>query len=158
MVAIAEACNTRPVAAPLRAADAALFVIFVPFWVVITCRAAIGLGTLIGGWRIVRTVGSKITRLTPVQGCCASAGGAIMLFAATYLGIPVSTTHTVPVRSFGSERREKYPPFAGTSPPTLSSLGSSHCQPQASRPRYATSWLGSLGSGSLRAKENRFSL
>jgi Phosphate transporter family len=67
----------------------------VPFWVVITCQAAIGLGTLIGGWRIVQTVGSKITRMTPVQGCCASAGGAIMLFVATYLGIPVSTTHTV---------------------------------------------------------------
>jgi hypothetical protein len=63
--------------------------------VVITCQAAIALGTLVGGWRIVRTVGSKITRMTPVQGCCASAGGAIMLFAATYLGIPVSTTHTV---------------------------------------------------------------
>ena len=57
---------------------------YVPFWVVITCQAAIGLGTLVGGWRIVHTVGSKITRMTPVQGCCASAGGAIMLFAATY--------------------------------------------------------------------------
>jgi PiT family inorganic phosphate transporter len=68
---------------------------YVPFWVVITCQAALGLGTLVGGWRIVRTVGSKITRMTPVQGCCASAGGAIMLFAATFLGIPVSTTHTV---------------------------------------------------------------
>jgi len=68
---------------------------YVPFWVVITCQAAIGLGTLVGGWRIVRTVGSKITRMTPVQGCCASAGGAVMLFAATFLGIPVSTTHTV---------------------------------------------------------------
>ncbi len=68
---------------------------YVPFWVVITCQAAIALGTLIGGWRIVQTVGSKITRMTPVQGCCASAGGAIMLFAATYSGIPVSTTHTV---------------------------------------------------------------
>jgi PiT family inorganic phosphate transporter len=68
---------------------------YVPFWVVITCQAAMGLGTLIGGWRIVNTVGSKITRLTPVQGCCASAAGAIMLIAATYLGIPVSTTHTV---------------------------------------------------------------
>jgi inorganic phosphate transporter, PiT family len=68
---------------------------YVPFWVVITCQAAMGLGTLVGGWRIVRTVGSKITRMTPVQGFCASAGGAIMLFAATYLGIPVSTTHTV---------------------------------------------------------------
>jgi PiT family inorganic phosphate transporter len=68
---------------------------YVPFWVVITCQAAMGLGTLIGGWRIVHTVGSKITRLTPVQGCCASTGGAIMLFVATFLGIPVSTTHTV---------------------------------------------------------------
>jgi PiT family inorganic phosphate transporter len=68
---------------------------YVPFWVVITCQAAMGLGTLVGGWRIVHTVGSKITRMTPVQGCCASAGGAIMLIAATYLGIPVSTTHTV---------------------------------------------------------------
>jgi inorganic phosphate transporter, PiT family len=68
---------------------------YVPFWVVLTCQAALGLGTLVGGWRIVHTVGSKITRMTPVQGFCASAGGAIMLFAATYLGIPVSTTHTV---------------------------------------------------------------
>jgi inorganic phosphate transporter, PiT family len=68
---------------------------YVPFWVVITCQAAMGLGTLFGGWRIIRTVGSKITRMTPVQGCCASAGGAIMLFAATFFGIPVSTTHTV---------------------------------------------------------------
>ncbi len=68
---------------------------YVPFWVVITCQAAMALGTLFGGWRIVRTVGSKITRMTPVQGCCASAGGAIMLIAATHLGIPVSTTHTV---------------------------------------------------------------
>jgi PiT family inorganic phosphate transporter len=68
---------------------------YVPFWVVITCQAAMGLGTLIGGWRIVRTVGSRITRMTPVQGCCASAAGAIMLIATTFLGIPVSTTHTV---------------------------------------------------------------
>jgi PiT family inorganic phosphate transporter len=68
---------------------------YVPFWVVITCQAAIALGTLVGGWRIVHTVGSRITRLTPVQGCCASAAAAILLFAATYLGIPVSTTHTV---------------------------------------------------------------
>jgi inorganic phosphate transporter, PiT family len=68
---------------------------YVPFWVVLVCQATIGLGTLVGGWRIVRTVGSKITRMTPVQGCCASAAGAIMLFAATFLGIPVSTTHTV---------------------------------------------------------------
>jgi inorganic phosphate transporter, PiT family len=68
---------------------------YVPFWVVLACQAAIGLGTLIGGWRIVNTVGSKITRLTPVQGCCASIAGATLLFAATFLGVPVSTTHTV---------------------------------------------------------------
>jgi PiT family inorganic phosphate transporter len=68
---------------------------YVPFWVVITCQAAMGLGTLLGGWRIVHTMGSKITRLTPVQGFCAESGGAITLFAATWLGIPVSTTHTI---------------------------------------------------------------
>jgi inorganic phosphate transporter, PiT family len=67
----------------------------VPFWVVLTCQAAMGLGTLAGGWRIVRTMGSRITRLTPVQGFCAETGGAITLFMATYLGIPVSTTHTI---------------------------------------------------------------
>jgi inorganic phosphate transporter, PiT family len=67
----------------------------VPFWVVISCYAAMGLGTLMGGWRIVKTMGSKITRLTPVQGFCAETGGAITLFGATYLGIPVSTTHTI---------------------------------------------------------------
>jgi PiT family inorganic phosphate transporter len=67
----------------------------VPFWVVITCQAAIALGTLLGGWRIVHTMGSKITRLTPMQGFCAETGGAISLFTATWLGIPVSTTHTI---------------------------------------------------------------
>jgi PiT family inorganic phosphate transporter len=67
----------------------------VPFWVVIACQAAMGLGTLVGGWRIVKTMGSKITRLKPVQGFCAETGGAVTLFAATYLGIPVSTTHTI---------------------------------------------------------------
>jgi PiT family inorganic phosphate transporter len=68
---------------------------YVPFWVVITCQAAMGLGTLFGGWRIVHTMGSKITRLTPHQGFSAETGGAIMLFSATWLGIPVSTTHTI---------------------------------------------------------------
>src|SRR5436190_12802426 len=68
---------------------------YVPFWVVLICQATIALGRLVGGWRIVHTVGSKITRMTPVQGCCASTAGAIMLFTATFLGIPVSTTHTV---------------------------------------------------------------
>ncbi|MGZ5804360.1 MAG: anion permease, partial [Xanthobacteraceae bacterium] len=68
---------------------------YVPFWVVLTCQAAMGLGTLFGGWRIVHTMGSKITRLTPMQGFCAETGGAITLFAATFLGVPVSTTHTI---------------------------------------------------------------
>jgi PiT family inorganic phosphate transporter len=67
----------------------------VPFWVVISCQAAMGLGTLFGGWRIVHTMGSRITRLTPVQGFCAETGGAITLFLATWLGVPVSTTHTI---------------------------------------------------------------
>lgn len=68
---------------------------YVPFWVVIACQAAMGLGTLFGGWRIVHTMGSKITRLTPIQGFCAETGGAITLFAATWLGVPASTTHTI---------------------------------------------------------------
>ncbi|MFM8860701.1 MAG: anion permease [Methylocystis sp.] len=67
----------------------------VPFWVVISCQTAMGLGTLFGGWRIVHTMGSKITRLTPMQGFCAETGGAITLFLATALGVPVSTTHTI---------------------------------------------------------------
>jgi PiT family inorganic phosphate transporter len=68
---------------------------YIPFWVVLTCQAAMALGTLVGGWRIVRTMGSRITRLHPVQGFCAEAGGAMTLFLATYFGIPVSTTHTI---------------------------------------------------------------
>jgi PiT family inorganic phosphate transporter len=67
----------------------------VPFWVVISCNGAMALGTLLGGWRIVRTMGSRITRLTPVQGVCAETAGSITLFLATGLGIPVSTTHTI---------------------------------------------------------------
>ena len=67
----------------------------VPFWVVLACQAAMALGTLFGGWRIVRTMGSRITRLTPMQGFCAEAGGAATLFMATGLGVPVSTTHTI---------------------------------------------------------------
>lgn len=67
----------------------------VPLWVAITCQIAMGLGTLFGGWRIVKTMGSKITDLRPVQGFCAETGGAITLFGATWLGIPVSTTHTI---------------------------------------------------------------
>src|SRR5436305_4198032 len=67
----------------------------VPFWVVLACQAAMALGTLMGGWRIVRTMGLRITRLTPMQGFCAETGGAATLFIATWLGVPVSTTHTI---------------------------------------------------------------
>jgi PiT family inorganic phosphate transporter len=68
---------------------------YVPLWVVLACHAAMALGTLSGGWRIVRTMGLKITKLKPVGGFCAETGGAITLFAATALGVPVSTTHTI---------------------------------------------------------------
>jgi len=67
----------------------------VPLWVVLSCQAAMALGTLFGGWRIVRTMGSRITRLSPFQGVCAETAGSITLFMATYMGIPVSTTHTI---------------------------------------------------------------
>ena len=79
----------------------------VPLWVVLACQAAMGLGTLMGGWRIVHTMGSKITRLTPPQGFCAETGGAITLFLATIGGIPVSTTHTITgaIVGVGASRR-----------------------------------------------------
>jgi PiT family inorganic phosphate transporter len=66
-----------------------------PIWVILSCYAAIGLGTLFGGWRIVKTMGQKITKLKPVGGFCAETGGAITLFLATSMGVPVSTTHTI---------------------------------------------------------------
>ena len=79
----------------------------IPFWVIISCQTAMGLGTLMGGWRIVHTMGSKITRLTPHQGFCAETGGAFMLFGATAFGIPVSTTHTITgaIMGVGAARR-----------------------------------------------------
>jgi PiT family inorganic phosphate transporter len=64
-------------------------------WIVLSCNAAMGLGTALGGWRIVRTMGQKLTKLRPVGGFCAETAGAITLFLATHLGIPVSTTHTI---------------------------------------------------------------
>ncbi|MBF0168111.1 MAG: inorganic phosphate transporter [Alphaproteobacteria bacterium] len=79
----------------------------VPFWVVIVSQIAMGLGTLMGGWRIVKTMGTKITDLKPFQGFCAETAGAITLFGATWLGIPVSTTHTITgaIVGVGSARR-----------------------------------------------------
>lgn len=67
----------------------------VPFWVIITCQLALSLGTLSGGWRIVKTMGNKITKLRPVDGFCAESGAASALYIASFFGIPVSTTHTV---------------------------------------------------------------
>lgn len=66
-----------------------------PTWVIVSCYVAIGMGTLFGGWRIVRTMGQKITKLKPVGGFCAETGGALTLFFASALGVPVSTTHTI---------------------------------------------------------------
>ena len=79
----------------------------IPLWVALSCYAVMGLGTLFGGWRIVHTMGSKITRLTPMQGFCAETAGAITLFGATSLGIPVSTTHTITgsIVGVGASRR-----------------------------------------------------
>ena len=67
----------------------------VPFWVIVSCQLAMGVGTLFGGWRIVETMGLKIAKLTPLGGSCAETSGAITLFVATALGAPVSTTHTI---------------------------------------------------------------
>jgi len=72
-----------------------------PGWVIWSCYIAIGLGTMFGGWRIVKTLGQRITKLKPVGGFCAETGGAITLFTATLLGVPVSTTHTITGAIFG---------------------------------------------------------
>ena len=78
-----------------------------PWWVIWSCYIAIALGTMFGGWRIVTTMGQKITKLKPVGGFCAEAGGAVTLFIATGLGVPVSTTHTITgaIVGVGSTRR-----------------------------------------------------
>lgn len=67
----------------------------IPFWVVIACHASIALGTMFGGWRIVKTMGQKVAKLKPVDGFCAETGAAIMLFISSLLGVPISTTHTI---------------------------------------------------------------
>jgi PiT family inorganic phosphate transporter len=91
-----DAQKTMGIIAVLLYAHAAPGTAFhVPLWVVLACQTAMAAGTLAGGWRIVHTMGSKITRLSPQQGFCAETGGAITLFTATYVGIPVSTTHTI---------------------------------------------------------------
>ena len=78
-----------------------------PLWVIISCYVAISMGTLFGGWRIVKTMGQRLTKLKPVHGFCAETGGAITLFTAAMLGIPVSTTHTITgaIVGVGSSRK-----------------------------------------------------
>ncbi|HQG32165.1 MAG TPA: inorganic phosphate transporter, partial [Deltaproteobacteria bacterium] len=80
---------------------------YIPFWVVISCQAAIALGTMFGGWRIVKTMGQKITKLKSVDGFCANLAAAVTLFVSTGMGIPVSTTHTITgsIMGVGSLRR-----------------------------------------------------
>ncbi|MBP1667118.1 MAG: Low-affinity inorganic phosphate transporter 1, partial [Bacteroidetes bacterium] len=67
----------------------------IPLWVILSCQAAIAFGTLFGGWRIVKTMGQRITRIKPFEGFCAELSGSLTLFFATHFGIPVSTTHTI---------------------------------------------------------------
>ncbi|HQI02128.1 MAG TPA: inorganic phosphate transporter [Deltaproteobacteria bacterium] len=80
---------------------------YIPFWVIVSCQAAIAAGTMFGGWRIVKTMGQKIAKLKPVDGFCAETGAAITLFFSTMMGIPVSTTHTITgaIMGVGSLRR-----------------------------------------------------
>jgi inorganic phosphate transporter, PiT family len=80
---------------------------YIPFWVVISCQLAIALGTMFGGWRIVKTMGQKVAKLKPVDGFCAEFGSALTLFMASAFGIPVSTTHTITgaIMGIGSLRR-----------------------------------------------------
>jgi PiT family inorganic phosphate transporter len=79
----------------------------VPLWVMVACHATISLGTFFGGWRIVKTMASRITKLQPYQGFCAETGAAMMLFVTARFGIPVSTTHTISgaIMGVGSTRR-----------------------------------------------------
>lgn len=78
----------------------------IAMWIVLSCQAAIALGTLLGGWRIVKTMGQKITKLKPFEGFCAESAGAITLFAATHFGIPVSTTHVITGAIIGAGARK----------------------------------------------------
>ncbi len=79
-----------------------------PYWVIVSCYVALGTGTLFGGWRIVKTMGQKITKLKPVGGFCAETGGAMTLFLASSLGVPVSTTHTITGAIVGVGSAQKF--------------------------------------------------
>ncbi len=102
-----DAQKTMGVIAGLLYTKGLLTTFFIPFWVVLLCHAAIALGTMAGGWRIVKTMGQKITKLKPVGGFCAETAGALTLLGTAYAGIPVSTTHTITgaIMGVGATRR-----------------------------------------------------
>ena len=102
-----DAQKTMGVIAGLLYTKGLLTTFFIPFWVVLLCHAAIALGTMAGGWRIVKTMGQKVTKLKPVGGFCAETAGAITLLGTAYAGIPVSTTHTITgaIMGVGATRR-----------------------------------------------------
>lgn len=102
-----DAQKTMGIIAVLLFSTGHLKAMEIPFWVVLICHAAIGLGTLTGGWRIVRTMGMRITQLRPIGGSCAEFAGAVTLIGASLGGIPVSTTHTITgaIMGVGSVRR-----------------------------------------------------
>ncbi len=102
-----DAQKTMGIIAVLLFSAGYLPTIEIPFWIILLCHAAIGLGTLAGGWRIVRTMGLRITHLKPVGGSCAEFAGACTLFGASWAGIPVSTTHTITgaIMGVGSVKR-----------------------------------------------------
>ncbi|MGA7990648.1 MAG: inorganic phosphate transporter [Thermoanaerobaculia bacterium] len=102
-----DAQKTMGIIAALLFSTGHLKVMEIPFWIVLICHAAIGLGTLSGGWRIVRTMGMRITTLRPVGGSCAEFAGAVTLIGASLGGVPVSTTHTITgaIMGVGSVRR-----------------------------------------------------
>ncbi|MBI4685749.1 MAG: inorganic phosphate transporter [Nitrospirae bacterium] len=81
---------------------------YIPFWVVIVCHTAIALGTMFGGWRIVKTMGQKVAKLQPIDGFCAETGAAIMLFVSSAFGVPVSTTHTITGAIMGVGSRQRF--------------------------------------------------
>ena len=102
-----DAQKTMGIIAVLLFTSGYLKTFYVPFWVILICHAAIGLGTMFGGWRIVRTMGMRLTALHPLGGFCAETAGAIALLGSATLGIPVSTTHTITgaIVGVGSTRR-----------------------------------------------------
>src|SRR5438552_110043 len=102
-----DAQKTMGIVAGVLFAAGYIQTFYIPFWVVLAAYSAISLGTLAGGWRIIHTMGSKITKLQPVSGFAAETGAAIAIFTATYFGIPVSTTHAITgaIVGVGSTRR-----------------------------------------------------